>query len=53
METLNLNELTETAGSGADGGSSSGRQSPGTSSHGLLATAALPDTDSLALDGIL
>ena len=50
---LNLHDLAETAGGGADSGSGSGGQSPGTSSHDLLASLATPDTDGLTLDGIL
>ena len=50
---LNLHDLAKTAGGGADGSGSGGGQGPGTTSHGLLASTAVPDTDGLALDGIL
>jgi hypothetical protein len=50
---LDLNQLAETTSGGANGSRSSGGQGPGTTSHGLLAATALPDTDSLTFDSVL
>lgn len=50
---LNLGKLTETTDGGSRGGSSGSRNGPGSSSNGLAAGPAFPDTDGLALDGVL
>jgi hypothetical protein len=50
---LRLEQFTQTACSAAYGGSSSGGDSPGTTSHGLAASTALPDANSLTLHSVL
>eukprot|EP01102_Stenamoeba_stenopodia_P008562 TRINITY_DN2471_c0_g2_i1.p1 TRINITY_DN2471_c0_g2~~TRINITY_DN2471_c0_g2_i1.p1 ORF type:complete len:114 (+),score=11.39 TRINITY_DN2471_c0_g2_i1:44-385(+) len=50
---LRGNNFTKTTDCASNGSSSSCVHDPSTTSHGLLATLAVPDTNSLSLNGIL
>lgn len=53
MTRLSLNQLSQTSDGRSDCGSSSSRDGISTTSDGLVASLALPDTSSLSLNGLL